>query len=158
MAGRDIIIKKFSQIVNLEKAKLIEQSIYNFSTEYIEINDIEFMFESIYNEKVNEIYKLLTNKDSNYLIDNINKNKFDLIKIAFMRPDELNPNKYEKIIEKHDTESNTQKNQTTSSTRKCSKCKAKKVQITQKQTRSADEPATEFVECKECGYVEIIDF
>jgi DNA-directed RNA polymerase subunit M/transcription elongation factor TFIIS len=84
-----------------------------------------------------------------------NKNKIDPKKIAFLRPDELNPAKYKQIIDKEKLEEINIKNQSTSSVFKCPKCKARKVQIIQKQTRSSDEPATDFIECKECGHVEV---
>ena len=33
------------------------------------------------------------------------------------------------------------------------KCKKRKCSITEKQVRSADEPATQFITCLECGHV-----
>lgn len=35
---------------------------------------------------------------------------------------------------------------------KCGKCKSKKTDFYQLQTRSADEPMTTYVTCKECGH------
>ena len=35
----------------------------------------------------------------------------------------------------------------------CKKCKKRKCSITEKQVRSADEPATQFITCLECGHV-----
>ena len=43
-------------------------------------------------------------------------------------------------------------NQPTSNVYRCKKCKKNKCQVTQRQTRSADEPATTFVKCIECDY------
>jgi len=74
-----------------------------------------------------------------------------------MRPDELNPDKYEKINKKKEIEEHKKSNQATSSVYKCTKCKERKSVITQKQTRSADEPATLYIECKSCGYTTIHD-
>ena len=43
-------------------------------------------------------------------------------------------------------------NQATSNVYECKKCKNRKCSVTQRQTRAADEPATTFVKCIECGY------
>lgn len=152
-------IKKFSDLLvnHLENAKKIEQSIYNFSKEYTEDNETPFLLESVYSDKFNEIYNLLINKKSSFLIEAIKTKKIDPLKIAMMRPDELNPDKYKKIINKKELEEFKKNNQATSSTYKCPKCKERKSVIIQKQTRSADEPATLYIECKSCGHTTIVD-
>ena len=45
----------------------------------------------------------------------------------------------------------------TSSAYKCPKCGERKITITEKQTRAADEPATIYMECNACGYLTIND-
>jgi DNA-directed RNA polymerase subunit M/transcription elongation factor TFIIS len=150
-------IKKMSNLLELNIANKIEQSVYNFTKEYTEQNQIPFLFESVYGDKIIEIYNLLINKKSCFLIEALKKNKIDPFKIAFMRPDELNPDKYNAIIKKKEVEDFKKNNQATSSSYKCPKCKEKKCQITQKQTRAADEPATLYIECKSCGYSTIHD-
>ena len=154
---RNKITQKLSTILDKKISKDIEESIYKFSVKYTEDNEMPFLLESIYTDKANEIYDLLINKKSCFLIESLKTNKIDASKIAFMRPDELNPDKYEKIIEKKELEEAKKKGHATSSVHKCKKCKARKCQITQKQTRAADEPATLYIECKECGHVEIDD-
>ena len=146
---------KFNKILNNKISKDIIDSIHKFTKEYVESNDVLFMYDNVFQEKVDEIYHLLINEKSNYLLEALNKNKIDPKKIAFLRPDELNPAKYKQIIDKQKLEELNIKNQSTSSVFKCPKCKARKVQIIQKQTRSSDEPATDFIECKECGHVEV---
>jgi DNA-directed RNA polymerase subunit M/transcription elongation factor TFIIS len=146
---------KFNKLLDNKISKDIILSINKFTQEYVDANDVPFMFDNVFQEKVDEIYNLLINKKSNYLLEALKKNKIDPKRIAFLRPDELNPDKYEKIIEKKELEESNKKNQATSSVFKCPKCKARKVQIIQKQTRSSDEPATDFIECKECGHVEV---
>jgi transcription elongation factor S-II len=145
-------IKKLSTIISEKIAKTIETSIYNFAKEYSETNETPFLIDSIYSDKFTEIYNLLINKKSIFLIEALKENKIDPSKIAIMRPDELNPNKYEKILKKKEIEEFKKSNQATSSNYKCPKCKEKKVTVTQKQTRAADEPATTFIECKSCGH------
>jgi DNA-directed RNA polymerase subunit M/transcription elongation factor TFIIS len=41
--------------------------------------------------------------------------------------------------------------------KKCPKCGERKITITEKQTRAADEPSTIYMECNACGYITIND-
>ena len=154
---REKNIKSLSAIITEKIAKSIETSIYNFAKEYSEVNETPFLIDSIYLDKFNEIYNLLINKKSIFLIEALKTNKIDPTKIALLKPDELNPNKYEKILKKKELEEFKKSNQATSSNYKCPKCKEKKVTVTQKQTRAADEPATTFIECKSCGHTTVHD-
>jgi len=150
---RENNVKTFIKILKDEKiSKNIEESIFLFTTEYVEQKEVDFLFDSIYNDKYNEIYNLLTNNKSAFLIKAILSKKIDALKIAFMRPDELNPDKYDLIIKKKEVEEDNVKNQSTSSSYQCPKCKERKVTVIQKQTRSADEPPSLYITCKSCGY------
>ena len=152
------IKKLMDLLVNYDEiAKKIEQSVFNFSKEYTEDNETPFLLESVYSDKFNEIYGLLTNKKSLFLLEAIKAKKIDPLKIAMMRPDELNPDKYEKILKKKEEEEFKKNNQATSSTHKCPKCKERKSTVVQKQTRAADEPPTLYIECKSCGHTTIHD-
>jgi len=153
--GRTDNIMKLSLILNDIKAKEIEQSIFNFSKEYTDLNELPFLFDSIYSDKFTEIYNLLTT--NNILIKTILSNNLDTLKIAYMKPHELNPNKYSSIIDKQNTETDTKKNEATSSNHICPKCGDNKCNVIQKQTRAADEPATLYVECKTCGHMTVIE-
>ena len=73
-------------------------------------------------------------------------------KIALLKPEELNPDKYEKLLKKKEIEEYKKNDIKSSSAFKCSKCKKSKCSVTQKQTRAGDEPATTFVTCLECGH------
>jgi len=150
-------VKKISELLNEKYAKKIEESIYKFAKEYTEDNETPFLLESVYSDKFTEIYNLLNNKKSVYLIEAIKTNKIDPLKIAMMRPNELNPDKYEKILKKKELEEFKKNTQATSSVYKCPKCKEKKSVVTEKQTRSADEPSTLFIECKSCGHTRTLD-
>lgn len=154
---RENNIKKMSEVIEAKIARLLEESVHSFAVSYTKETDMPFLLDSIYNDKFLEIYNLLLNKKSHYLIHALEEGKIDPSKIAFMRPDELNPDKYEAILKKKEIEDDKKKNQPTSSSYKCPKCKERKVSITQKQTRAADEPATLYIECKSCGHVQIDD-
>lgn len=152
-ASRNEIKKKITKILNEEIAKNIEQSIYNFSVEYAETNDTPYLIQSIYDSKSDEILCQLNNKESLHLINGLKEKTIDGKKVAFMKPEELNPEKYENIIKKREIEEYKKNNSASSSVFKCSKCKNSKCQVSQKQTRAGDEPPTTFVTCLECGNV-----
>jgi DNA-directed RNA polymerase subunit M/transcription elongation factor TFIIS len=154
---RENNIKKISELLEKNIARKIEESVHSFAVAYTKETEMPFLLESIYSDKFTEIFNLLVNKKSKFLINALELEKIDPTKIAYMRPDELNPDKYEKIIQKKETEDFKKKNVATSSAYKCPKCGERKISITQKQTRAADEPATIYMECNVCGYVTIDD-
>lgn len=149
---RDNIIKKLETLIGNKIAKDIETGIYNFSIEYAETNDTPYLVQSIYDCKSEEIISQLTNSESQYLITSLKEKKIDGKKIAFMKPEELNPEKYENIIKKREMEEYKKNNAASTDIFTCVKCKKSKCQITQKQTRAGDEPPTTFVTCIECGH------
>ena len=152
--SRKNIIKTLSEVLNEKLAKQVEESIFNFIKVYIESSDIpSFLAQSMYEDKSNNIINEITDKDSNYILDAINKNKIKggISNIAFLKPEELNPDRYKKIIDKKEMEEYKKNNKVGSTAYTCSKCKKKNTLVTQKQTRAGDEPPTIFVECLECG-------
>jgi len=148
---------KISKLLKKDIAEKIEESIFSFAIKYTENVEIDFLLDSIYSDKFTEVYNLLVNKKSKFLINALELKKIDPTRIAYMRPDELNPEKYEKIIQKKEIEDLKKKNLPTSNTYKCLKCGEEKSHVTQKQTRSADEPATVFIECTVCGNIIVDD-
>jgi DNA-directed RNA polymerase subunit M/transcription elongation factor TFIIS len=115
---------------------------------------VPYLLEQIYNDKANDILCQIFNKKSNYLLTSINNNdnKIKIENIAFMNPEELDPEKYKSIVAKRKIveESINAVVGTTAFT--CKKCKKSNCSVTQKQTRAADEPPTTFVKCLECGH------
>jgi len=142
----------FTKLLNTNYSNKIEESIFNFSVDYATVNETPYLIEQIYETKVDDIIKLLHNKGNDYFLKAIKEEQINLDQIAFMKPDELNPEKYDKIIKKKSVEQDKIDNQATSNVYECKKCKNRKCSVTQRQTRAADEPATTFVKCKECGY------
>jgi len=150
--SRADVIKQITKVISDKLAKDVENSIFNFSKEYAEINDTPYLIQSIYDTKSEEIICQLLNKESDYLIKLIKEKKIDATKIAFMKPEELNPEKYENIIKKREMEEYKKNNTSGSTVFTCVKCKKARCQVTQKQTRAGDEPPTTFVSCLECGH------
>jgi transcription elongation factor S-II len=141
--------KFFDNIIKNKYSKLVEESIYNFSEDYIKTNNLEaiadMMILNIYNDKVSELEKALTEHPE--LINNEN----DAKTIAFKSPNELYKEHFETINNKQMLEESKLENKAVSSAFKCSKCGESKTEVSQKQTRAGDEPATTFVKCVNCG-------
>jgi len=149
-SNRDNVIKKLTKNINNLIAKEIEQGIFNFSKEYAELNDTPFLLQSIYDTKADEIICNISNKNNSFLIKAIKTKKIIPDKLAFMKPEEINPDKYEKITKKKEMEE-YKRNNSGSNAFKCKKCKKSNCEVTQKQTRAGDEPPTTFIKCLECG-------
>lgn len=150
--SRDNFISKLKKIISESNAKKIEISVLNFSKEYAMTNDTPYLLDSIYDNKVDEILAQLQNKESDYLVKTIKNNAINLDKIAYMKPEELNPDKYDSIIKKQQMTEYKKNNTEGSNIFTCSKCKKSKCSVSTKQTRAGDEPPTTFVNCLECGH------
>ena len=148
---RDEIFKELSKKFGNKVAIKIEQGIYNFSEDYAETNGTPFLIQQIYETKADELICILTNKNLQYIIHAIKQNKIKPEKLAFMRPSELNPEKYSDVVKKQ--KKNEMKENKQSDAFECKKCKQRNCSIVEKQIRSGDEPATPFVTCLECGHV-----
>ena len=129
----------------------VEMSIYNFSKEFATMNDTPFLIQDIYDSKVKEIIDQLKNKDSEFLTK-LKNNKIDPLTVAYMKQEEINPEKFESIIKKRELEEYKKNNKAGSSAFTCVKCSKSRCEVTQKQTRAGDEPPTTFVNCLECGH------
>lgn len=150
--SRIINKNKYISLTNDENGTNIELSIYNFTINYIEENEVMLShIQNIYDEKNNEIYNYLINDTSQFLINALKNNKINSLEIAFLSPDELNPQKYEKIITSKNNKIKIE-TEVGSTAFTCSKCKVAKCKVTQKQTRAGDEAPTTFVKCLECGH------
>ena len=75
----------------------IEYSIYKFSKEYAEFNNTPYLIISIYENKSSEILDEILNQNSKYLLNALLNKTINPKKIAYLKPEELNPDKYEKI-------------------------------------------------------------
>lgn len=149
--SRKEVINKMVVVLNEKQAKEVELGVYNFCKEYAETNDTPYLIQSIYDTKADEIVCQLLNAD--FLVKAIKEGKINPSKLAYMKPEELNPEKYESIIKKREMEEYKKNNKTGSSIFTCAKCKKSKCEVTQKQTRAGDEPPTTFVTCLECGHM-----
>jgi len=155
---RNNIKEKLSLLLNNEgHAKNLEKGIYNYSLKEATNRKIikkwdNAFFVQIYTDRIRSIYLNLQNNKS--LIEFLNNNEIKPHQIAFMTHQELNPEKWDKLIQlkmkrdKYKYETNLE---AATDTFKCRKCYSNKCTYYQMQTRSADEPMTTFVTCINCG-------
>jgi len=149
---RDNTLNFLSKKFKSELAIRIEESIFKFSNIYAEDNNTPFLLEQIYESKSDDFNRLLSNKNLEFIIKNIKEKKIDPNKIAFMKPSELDFEKYGEILKKQ--QQLDKKNEPKgSSAHTCEKCNKSNVSISELQTRSGDEPATVFLTCLECNHV-----
>ncbi len=153
---RDEVFNKFNKYFGPNISKDFEESIYNFSLDYAENNNTPFLLENIYLSKADELYCLLSGDNLPKIIKAIKDGKIKPKYIAHMRQVELNLLLSNKqlvdIIKKRELNMMISEKKG-SSAFECKKCKKRKCSITEKQVRSADEPATQFITCLECGHV-----
>ena len=148
---RNKIYRELTKMFDLNIATIIEKSIFTFSNDYAETNDTLFLLDQIYNSKSEEILTVL-GKNLKYIIDSIKKNTINPANIAFMKPSELNIEKYADIIKKKEIDMMISKVKSTNAF-ECKKCKKSKTSVIEKQVQAGDEPATQFITCLECGHV-----
>lgn len=153
---RDEVMKKLTKILSkkLNKKAIsdIEDGIHEFSISYSNDNNTPYLVGPIYDDKANQMLCILSSDKLKWILESISSNDFKPETLAFLKPEELNPEKYEKIIKKKEMEEHKKNNKASTNAFKCSKCKKRRCTVEEKQIRSGDEPATTFVTCLECGH------
>ena len=139
-------IKKLNNFLTPDFSIEVEKGILDYSTAYANENEVPQLIEYIYNTKLDEILESLCNNTD------LVKTQKSAYRLAYLNPDELNPDKYETLIKKKEINEYKKKEIKSSSAFKCSKCKKNKCAVSQKQILAGDEPLTTFVTCLECGH------
>lgn len=157
MIDRGPHILELAKYVPISIAQEIEAGLFEFTLVMLsetENSTIEFMI-PIYKDKLRD---LICNLDTNYypvlpnktLVKNILANEITPYYLAFMRPEQLHPERWlpeimkKKKIEQYDSTMKVTDLYT------CGKCKKQKCVTSQIQIRGADEPMTIFVTCLVC--------
>ena len=156
------IFKKI--LKDIDTIRKIELSVLNYSIDKCKGQNIIPTWENpnftyIYINKCRHIYLNLDQKSyikNDYLIKEIKKKEFDLLKIAYLKREEIMPSIWMPLIEENKRkEEIMNKSQTAEATNQyvCPNrnCRARKSLCKEVQTRSADEPMTLFLTCLVCG-------
>ena len=120
------------------KAENVEKSIYNYTIQYATNHKVEKSWE---NKMFMHVYKLkachILNSLTECMIENIETKKISAKNIAF---------------EKETSEDTVDESEVTDGIFQCRKCGSKKTTYYSLQTRSADEPMTNFITCVHCKH------
>lgn len=140
---RDVILQKITAILNDEKKSInIEKSIYNFCVEQNNTSasweDTVFVF--MYIQRANDVLLHLSENSEfkRKVLDRIVKTK----DVGFMKPCEFNPDMWSDEKSAVEVEDGIFT---------CKKCGKSKTTFYSLQTRSSDEPMTNFITCVTCN-------
>lgn len=162
---RDVVhrmIKNKVPCLDDTQIKDMEIGVYNWTIEYSDENKIiknwkNPRFFKVYVEKARSIVSNIDNAsyiDNTRLITRLNEKEFAPHEIPFMKPENLFPERWKKTVDaymKKYENAYERKDVVVSSLFRCGKCKKKQCTYFEAQTRSADEGATVFVSCLNCG-------
>lgn len=155
--NRIFVEQKMCQFFSKKDAKKVELGIHDFTEQYCGDDPIHLsMAQKIYLDIFNNLIYNFEDKDNvtgQKIIKDASKNNYNTYNLAFLRPDELNYDKWKKIIQKRNTSEERLNNLPTIEWKPCRNCKNNKYFHRQEQTRSADEPMTVFYTCKRCKAV-----
>ena len=146
MISQNIRNKTFNllnKMLGPDTGLIIEKSINRFSNEYAEINETMFLVEEIYKSKSEDLLKII-GSNLQFIIKSIKNNLINPHMIAFIKSSELDKNQHYVTpidIKPIGTDAF-----------ECDKCKKRNTSVEERQVKSADEPATLFITCLECGY------
>ena len=160
MEVREYVCGQLQTVLDVSISKKLEISIYNYSiqkakAQKVPCNWSNRFFNMFYRNKARSlIYNL---KHASSLVDKITSKTVKIQHVPYMAPWELWPEKYEDYFQKklakemvNLKESQDMMNE--SGLFVCKKCKSDCTTYFSLQTRSADEPMTNYITCKKCGY------
>ena len=156
------MVIKFDQLIkDIKISKNIEKSIYNYIIEVSKNRDIlrswkNKVFYNLYINKCLSIYINL-NKESyiknDYLFDRVKSNKIDAKNIAKLSVYDIFPDNWKDLMDKKSKMDELKyklKPEAMTDQFKCRKCFSRSCSYYEVQTRSADEPMTQFITCLNC--------
>ena len=154
---RNNIVNKINSFIdNNIMSTNVEKGIFNYALKEANSKKIikkweNPLFVQLYLDRLRTIYINLKNTS---FISQIKNNEIAPKTIAFMSHQEMAPLHWRELIEqktKRYENKFTNNIQASTDMFKCKKCKSKRCTYYELQTRSADEPATIFITCLDCG-------
>lgn len=154
---RTNICKKLSAIICDDIISTnLEKGIFNFAIKEGTSKKIikkwdNTQFVQLYLDRLRSIYINLKNED---LLIQVKTGEITPQTLAFMTHQEMNQTRWKELIDqkiKRDANKYVTNIQASTDMFTCRKCKSKKCTYYELQTRSADEPATIFITCLDCG-------
>jgi transcription elongation factor S-II len=149
--------KMFDHIqMNSDAATNLEKGVFNYAIQEATFRKIVKMWDNasfvqLYLDRLRTVYINLKNPD---LLASLQSGEIAPQTLAFMTHQEFNPEKWKDLLDqkmKRDIAKYDKKIEASTDMFTCKKCHSKKCTYYELQTRSADEPATIFVTCLDCG-------
>lgn len=97
-----------------------------------------------------------TGVENKTLLPMIKDTGFNPFFVAFLKPEQLHPERWKTVLDKKKIEEETENNLQTTDIYTCKKCKDKRFKITEIQIRSIDESSNKICQCMTCQYTFII--
>ena len=157
---RENIRCRLSEIIgcqyNIKVSSNLERAIFNYAIKEATQKKIikkweNPFFKQLYMDRLKTIFNNLKNAE---IIQQLQTNELKPQVFAFMTHQEMNPARWSSLIQqkmKRDATKFDTNIQASTDMFMCKKCKSKKCTYYELQTRSADEPATIFITCLDCG-------
>lgn len=154
---RSNVLEKINIVLGEETLSInLEKGIFNYTIKEANAKKIIKKWENpyftqLYMDRLRTVYLNLKNTD---LLAQVKNKEIAPQSLAFMTHQEMNPDHWRKMIEmkiKRDANKYTTNIQASTDIFTCKKCRGKRCTYYELQTRSADEPATIFVTCLDCG-------
>ena len=155
-------VNKINEYMKDERlSRNIEKGIYNYMISYSKENNITRKWENpiFFNLYFSKIRSICLNLDkesfikNEYLIEKIKNGDIKGGDVAKLSVYDINPNNWKKIIDekmKRDKIKYELKPEAMTDQYKCRRCGSRKCSYYEMQTRSADEPMTQFFTCIDC--------
>ena len=146
---------------NIYISRLIEKSIYNYIINVSKEKNIQrrwsnITFKQLYFSKVISIYSNLNNKSyikNDYLLSNIINKNIQPEDVGKLSVYDIFPDNWKDLLNaksKRDKIKYELKPEAMTTLFKCRKCQSRETSYYEVQTRSADEPMTQFITCLKC--------
>jgi transcription elongation factor S-II len=154
---RENVVNKLHDVIkNKEISTNLESAIFEFAKK--EANTLKLIikwdnpyFTQLYTDHLRSIYINLKNDE---LLEHLISGEITGETLANMTHQEMNPQQWKELIDtkrKRDENRYTNNAQASTDMFTCRKCISKRCTYYELQTRSADEPATIFITCLDCG-------
>jgi len=155
---RNNVRQKLVQKINNENkvASNLEKAIFNYAIKEATQRKIIKKWENpyfvqLYVDRLRTIFQNLSNPE---ILSQLQSNELHPQTLAFMTHQEMNPERWQLLIQqkmKRDASKFDTNIEASTDMFTCKKCRSKKCTYYELQTRSADEPATIFITCLDCG-------
>ena len=137
-------------------ASNLEKAIFNYAIKEGTHRKIIKKWENPYFAQlyVDRLRSIVMNLNNEEIIQQLRSGELLPQNLAFMTHQEMNPERWKMLIQqktKRDASKYNTNIEASTDMFTCKKCKSKKCTYYELQTRSADEPATIFVTCLDCG-------